>query len=80
MLSEGNDGDVKIPPFIRAEMIRASRRAREHILVERLTMESLSELQNPLLDKNSKHMVKADYGYRATSPAASTRRTSLITL
>ncbi len=27
------------------------------------TMESLSELQNPLLDKNSKHMVMADYGY-----------------
>lgn len=26
-------------------------------------MESLSELQNPLLDKNSKHVVKADYGY-----------------
>uniref|UniRef100_A0A8C1S9D2 Synapse differentiation inducing 1-like n=1 Tax=Cyprinus carpio TaxID=7962 RepID=A0A8C1S9D2_CYPCA len=26
-------------------------------------MESLSELQNPLLDKNSKHMVMADYGY-----------------
>ncbi|XP_051954984.1 synapse differentiation-inducing gene protein 1-like [Xyrauchen texanus] len=26
-------------------------------------MESLSELQNPLLDKNSKHLVKADYGY-----------------
>ncbi|XP_041952375.1 synapse differentiation-inducing gene protein 1-like [Alosa alosa] len=27
-------------------------------------MESLSELQNPLLDKNTKHVVKADYGYR----------------
>ncbi|XP_062857521.1 synapse differentiation-inducing gene protein 1-like [Trichomycterus rosablanca] len=28
-------------------------------------MESLSELQNPLLDKNSKQVVKADYGYRS---------------
>uniref|UniRef100_W5LU25 Synapse differentiation inducing 1-like n=1 Tax=Astyanax mexicanus TaxID=7994 RepID=W5LU25_ASTMX len=31
-------------------------------------MESLSELQNPLLDKNSKHIVKADYGYRSDFP------------
>ncbi|KAI5090874.1 synapse differentiation-inducingprotein 1-like [Silurus meridionalis] len=33
-------------------------------------MESLSELQNPLLDKNSKHMVKADYGYRSDFPSS----------
>ncbi|KAL7888392.1 synapse differentiation-inducing gene protein 1-like [Colossoma macropomum] len=32
-------------------------------------MESLSELQNPLLDKNSKHVVKADYGYRSDFPS-----------
>ncbi|XP_072541290.1 synapse differentiation-inducing gene protein 1-like [Salminus brasiliensis] len=32
-------------------------------------MESLSELQNPLLDKNSKHIVKADYGYRSDFPS-----------
>ncbi|XP_030628747.1 synapse differentiation-inducing gene protein 1-like [Chanos chanos] len=33
-------------------------------------MESLSELQNPLLDKNSKHVVKADYGYRGDFPSS----------
>ncbi|KAB5540112.1 hypothetical protein PHYPO_G00097590 [Pangasianodon hypophthalmus] len=33
-------------------------------------MESLSELQNPLLDKNSKHVVKADYGYRSDFPSS----------
>lgn len=33
-------------------------------------MENLSELQNPLLDKNSKHMVKADYGYRSDFPSS----------
>ncbi|XP_076873707.1 synapse differentiation-inducing gene protein 1-like [Brachyhypopomus gauderio] len=31
-------------------------------------MESLSELQNPLLEKNSKQVVKADYGYRSGYP------------
>ncbi|XP_035380207.1 synapse differentiation-inducing gene protein 1-like [Electrophorus electricus] len=33
-------------------------------------MESLSELQNPLLEKNSKHVVKADYGYRSGYPGS----------
>lgn len=33
-------------------------------------MENLSELQNPLLDKNSKHVVKADYGYRSDFPSS----------
>lgn len=33
-------------------------------------MESLSELQNPLLDKNSKDVVKADYGYRSDFPSS----------
>ncbi|KAI1895487.1 hypothetical protein AGOR_G00106770 [Albula goreensis] len=32
-------------------------------------MESLSELQNPLLDKNSKHVVKGDYGYKGDFPS-----------
>ncbi|XP_028858625.1 synapse differentiation-inducing gene protein 1-like [Denticeps clupeoides] len=32
-------------------------------------MESLSELQNPLLDKNNKHLVKADYGYSGDFPS-----------
>ncbi|KPP74505.1 synapse differentiation-inducing protein 1-like [Scleropages formosus] len=32
-------------------------------------MESLSELQNPLLDKNSKHVVKGDYGYQGDFPS-----------
>ncbi|XP_047657760.1 synapse differentiation-inducing gene protein 1-like [Tachysurus fulvidraco] len=33
-------------------------------------MENLSELQNPLLDKNSKHVVKVDYGYRSDFPSS----------
>ncbi|KAG7466380.1 hypothetical protein MATL_G00164170 [Megalops atlanticus] len=33
-------------------------------------MESLSELQNPLLDKTSKHVVKGDYGYQGDFPSS----------
>lgn len=32
-------------------------------------MESLSELQNPLLDKANKHVVKGDYGYQGDFPS-----------